>query len=106
MLSTAHALIWVLKAFWNNAFDVNRTFVISDETDGGTPIGIDFFEMRRRVPSDLNENVRFQYGPYGKCILIITRVESAVRLILKEFHFRSSHPQHELRRIWFLPLSR
>jgi hypothetical protein len=55
-----------LQAFWNNAFDVNRTFVISDETDGGTPIGIDFFEMRRRVPSDLNENVRFQYGPYGK----------------------------------------
>ena len=29
---------------------------------------VDFFEMRRRVPSDLNENVNFKYGPYGALI--------------------------------------
>lgn len=27
------------KAFWDDAFDVNRTFVISDKTDRGTPVG-------------------------------------------------------------------
>ena len=29
---------------------------------------IDFFEMRRRVPSNKNENVEFAYGPYGALI--------------------------------------
>ena len=36
----SHSLYFILlKAFWDNAFDVNRTFVISDRTDRGTPVG-------------------------------------------------------------------
>jgi hypothetical protein len=80
MFGTSHALAVFVQAFWNNAFNVNRTFVISDETDDGTPVGIDFFEMRRRVPSDLNENVNFQYGPYGKCLIFSTHVNFVSRL--------------------------
>ena len=29
---------------------------------------IDFFEMRRRVSSDRNDNIEFSYGPYGALI--------------------------------------
>ena len=52
-------------AFWTQAFDVDRTFIISDKTSSSTPLGVDFFEMRRRIDSLRNPNVQFNYGPYG-----------------------------------------
>ena len=56
-------------AFWSQSFDVNRTFIISDTTYSSTPVGVDFFEMRRRVNNPLlNKNVDFSYGPYGALI--------------------------------------
>lgn len=55
-------------AFWNQTFDMNRTFIISDTTFTSTPIGIDFFEMRRRINSMLNPNIMFSYGPFGALI--------------------------------------
>jgi len=40
-------------AFWDNAFsglgvEDNSTFLISAATNGLTPVGVDFYEMRRR----------------------------------------------------------
>jgi len=55
-------------AFWNQTFNVNRTFIISDTTFTSTPIGIDFFEMRRRINSMLDPNIMFSYGPFGALI--------------------------------------
>ena len=55
-------------AFWDQSFDVDRTFVISDTTFGSYPGGIDFYEMRRRIDTKLSANVRFSYGPYGALI--------------------------------------
>lgn len=58
-------------AFWSNSFNVDRTFIISDETYGSSPIGTDFFEMRRRVDSMRNPNVQYSYGPYGALIPVM-----------------------------------
>jgi len=55
-------------AFWDNSFNLSRTFIISDTTLSSTPVGVDFFEMRRRVNNMLNPNVQFSYGPYGALI--------------------------------------
>lgn len=55
-------------AFWSQSFDLNRTFIISDTTLVGSPVGIDFFEMRRRINSLLNPHVQFNYGPFGALI--------------------------------------
>lgn len=56
-------------AFWSQSFNENRTFIISDTTFDGSPVGIDFFEMRRRVDTALrNKNVNFSYGPFGALI--------------------------------------
>jgi len=55
-------------AFWTQAFKVNRTFIISEKTFTGTPISVDFFEMRRRIGKNFNADVRFSYGPFGALI--------------------------------------
>ena len=54
-------------AFWDSSFNVDRTFIISDTTFTNTPVGVDFFEMRRRVINSAT-NVQFSYGPYGALI--------------------------------------
>lgn len=60
-------------AFWSESFDVNRTFIISETTASSTPVGVDFYEMRRRVFNPmLNPNVEFAYGPYGAQIPMMT----------------------------------
>jgi len=57
-------------AFWDESFNINRTFIISDISyTASAPVGVDWFEMRRRVDSSLlNPNVEFSYGPYGAMI--------------------------------------
>ena len=55
-------------AFWDQSFNGSRTFIISDTTLSSTPVGVDFFEMRRRVNNMLNPNVQFSYGPHGALI--------------------------------------
>ena len=55
-------------AFWDQSFNIDRTFIISDTTYTATPVGVDWFEMRRRINSLLNPNVDFSYGPYGALI--------------------------------------
>ena len=53
-------------AFWDNAFSKigendNSTVLISAPNFGLTPVGVDFYEMRRRsIPGQ-----SFDYGPYG-----------------------------------------
>ena len=59
-------------AFWSQSFNVNRTFIISQTTFSSTPVGVDFFEMRRRIGAELNPNVRFSYGPYGALIPLMS----------------------------------
>ena len=62
-------------AFWNNAFsapgvDDNRTLIISAPTSRESPVGVDFFEMRRR--NILFEGgIHFDYGPYGVLIPLV-----------------------------------
>ncbi|KAL7541176.1 hypothetical protein ACHAXR_011631, partial [Thalassiosira sp. AJA248-18] len=64
-------------AFWSVAFNENRTFIISDTAAASTPVGIDFFEMRRRVPRPmLNQNVKFDYGPFGALIPLMSYQDS------------------------------
>jgi hypothetical protein len=55
-------------AFWDESFNVNRTFIISDTTFGSSPVGVDFYEMRRRINELLNPDIHFSYGPYGAMI--------------------------------------
>lgn len=56
-------------AFWSESLDGDRTFIISDTTSASSPVGADFFEMRRRTINPLfNENIRFSYGPFGALI--------------------------------------
>jgi len=60
-------------AFWSQAFNVNRTFIISDSTFSSSPVSVDFFEMRRRVVNPLlNPNVKFSYGPFGAQIPLMS----------------------------------
>mmetsp|Transcript_37653 Transcript_37653/g.69184 ORF Transcript_37653/g.69184 Transcript_37653/m.69184 type:complete len:1210 (+) Transcript_37653:238-3867(+) len=59
-------------AFWSQSFNVNRTFIISDTTITSTPVGIDFFEMRRRINTLLNPNVQFSYSPFGALIPLMS----------------------------------
>lgn len=58
-------------AFWDQSFKIDRTFIISDTTFSSTPVGVDWFEMRRRINSLLNPNVDFSYGPYGALIPVM-----------------------------------
>ena len=61
-------------AFWDNAFsglgeEDNHTMLISAPTIDMTPVGIDFFEMRRRnVPFG---ELHYDYGPMGVLVPLI-----------------------------------
>ena len=55
-------------AFWDQSFNLNRTFIISDTTFGSSPVGVDFYEMRRRINELLSPDIHFSYGPYGAMI--------------------------------------
>mmetsp|Transcript_20385 Transcript_20385/g.58971 ORF Transcript_20385/g.58971 Transcript_20385/m.58971 type:complete len:591 (-) Transcript_20385:139-1911(-) len=63
--------------FWNNAFsgigdEDNRTLIISAPTaDLVSPVGVDFYEMRRRnldFETDIHD---YDYSPYGVLILLV-----------------------------------
>ena len=63
-------------AFWDNALsgvgvEDNSTFVISGPTDGISPVGVDFYEMRRRnivFDDDVNE---YDYDPLGILVALV-----------------------------------
>lgn len=61
--------------FWDNVFsnvgaEDNSTFLISAPTFGGSPIGLDFYEMRRRnIPDDSIH--KHAYDPFGMLIPLI-----------------------------------
>mmetsp|Transcript_1996 Transcript_1996/g.3832 ORF Transcript_1996/g.3832 Transcript_1996/m.3832 type:complete len:381 (-) Transcript_1996:218-1360(-) len=59
-------------AFWSESFDVDRTFIISDTAFTSSPVGVDFFEMRRRANSMLNPNIHFSYGPFGALVPLMS----------------------------------
>ena len=60
-------------AFWSQAFDVNRTFIISDTTFASSPVGVDFYEMRRRIVNSMHDqNIQFSYGPFGALIPLMS----------------------------------
>mmetsp|Transcript_33828 Transcript_33828/g.81793 ORF Transcript_33828/g.81793 Transcript_33828/m.81793 type:complete len:131 (+) Transcript_33828:1037-1429(+) len=58
-------------AFWNNAFSGlgnqdNSTLLISaDVYDKGSPVGVDFYEMRRRNVAFETGTHDYDYSPFG-----------------------------------------
>ncbi|KAL7551942.1 hypothetical protein ACHAWF_015151 [Thalassiosira exigua] len=57
-------------AFWANTFSGlgeqdNRTVIISAPTDRGSPVGVDFYEMRRRNIAFETGDFDYNYDPYG-----------------------------------------
>lgn len=80
-------------AFWSQSFNVDRTFIISDTTSNGSPVGVDFFEMRRRIDSALrNQNVVFAYGPFGALIPLMEYEDAGFFQCLDESSQSSSSP--------------
>mmetsp|Transcript_1542 Transcript_1542/g.2367 ORF Transcript_1542/g.2367 Transcript_1542/m.2367 type:complete len:158 (+) Transcript_1542:411-884(+) len=79
-------------AFWSESFDVDRTFIISDATSISSPVGVDFFEMRRRFSTLLNPNVQFSYGPYGALIPLMEYQGTGFFHCLDETQQASSSP--------------
>lgn len=62
-------------AFWDNVFSKvgeadNSTFLISEPTFGGSPDGINFYEMRRRNVADDSIH-KHNYDPFGVLIPLI-----------------------------------
>lgn len=60
-------------AFWANTFSGqgeqdNRTVIISAPTGGGSPVGVDFYEMRRRNIALETGEFDYDYGPFGVLI--------------------------------------
>jgi hypothetical protein len=61
-------------AFWDRAFTEpgevdNHTFLISDPTTTQlTPVGVDFYEMRRK---NVQLGFKYDYGPFGVLIPLV-----------------------------------
>lgn len=65
-------------AFWDNVFssfgaEDNSTFLISEPTSGGSPVGISFFEMRRRngITDEGRSISQNSYDPFGVLIPLV-----------------------------------
>ena len=64
-------------AFWMNAFSGlglqdNSTLIISEpSTNDGSPVGLDFFEMRRRNIAFEDGELDFDYSPYGVLLPLV-----------------------------------
>ena len=64
-------------AFWNNTFsglglEDNSTVIISAPTSGlGSPVGVDFYEMRRRNVAFETGIHDYDYSPYGVLIPLV-----------------------------------
>lgn len=59
--------------FWSRTFsgvgvDDNSTVIISEPTAAGSPVGIDFYEMRRRNKAFENGIYDYDYSPFGVLI--------------------------------------
>lgn len=57
-------------SFWDGGYNLDRTFVISDSSYDGSPVGVDFYEMRRRSNRP-NAGADFAYGPFGALIPVM-----------------------------------
>lgn len=65
---------WEYHAFWDYAFvktvlGDNNTFLISEPTFGGSPSGVDFFEMHRRNIKEIEKY--YDYDPFGILIPLV-----------------------------------
>lgn len=63
-------------AFWDNALsgvgvEDNSTFVMSAPTNGISPVGVDFFEMRRRNVLFDDDVKEYDYDPLGVLIPLV-----------------------------------
>lgn len=57
-------------AFWSKSTQANPALIISAPTTGGHPVGVDFYEMRRRSADVMAPNV-YDYGPFGVLIPLV-----------------------------------
>lgn len=63
-------------AFWDNAFSGlgeadNSTFLISEPSFGGSPVGVDFYEMRRRNVLYDDDQFEYNYDFFGVIIPLV-----------------------------------
>jgi len=63
-------------AFWAKTFtglkkDDNATLIISEPTTSETPVGVDFFELRRRNSVFAEGEYDYDYGPFGVMIPLV-----------------------------------
>ena len=54
--------------------------IISAPTSDASPVGVDFFEMRRRNKLFENSAKNYNYGPFG---VLIEMVEAEVRQLIR-----------------------
>ena len=60
-------------AFWDYSFTGlgsigQYTLLVSAPTHTGSPVGVDFYEMRRR---NIESGITYDYGPYGVLIPLV-----------------------------------
>lgn len=63
-------------AFWAKTFtglekDDNATLIISDPTSSETPVGVDFYELRRRNSVFAEGEYDYDYGPFGVLVPLV-----------------------------------
>jgi len=63
-------------AFWAKTFtgldkDDNATLIISDPTSSEVPVGVDFYELRRRNSVFAQGEYDYDYGPFGVLIPLV-----------------------------------
>jgi len=80
--------------FWSRTFsgvgvDDNSTVIISGPTAAGSPVGIDFYEMRRRNKAFENGIYDYDYSPFGVLIPLTGYEGSGYFHCNKDDHYHS-----------------
>ena len=81
--------------FWSKTFsgvgvDDNSTVIISRPTATGTPVGIDFYEMRRRNKVFEGDSYDYDYSPFGVLIPLTGYEGSGYFHCNKDDHYQSN----------------
>ena len=77
--STYFVCYFLFLLFLYVGVDDNRTVIISAPTSDASPVGVDFYEMRRRNKIFEDSEKNYNYGPFG---VLIETVEAEVRQLI------------------------